>query len=271
MNSTEVVDNQNIPDSTNMTVEILPDSLNKYDVTFKLIVIGDAAVGKSSLTSRAIKNVFNTDYTATVGFEFMNKNVKVNDTTCKLQIWDTCGQEVYRSLIVNFYRNSALAIIVYAIDDRDSFTNLNLWIKELKKHANPDVKVFVIANKADLEENRKVSTEEGKQFVEDNNLHLFLETSAKTGFNSQKIFVEASKLLYLDFVKYKDTGRFRSISTNSISSYGSSYSRNSIMIRFENDKKERERISSKYNKNFVKSGNPSEQIKSDKPVKKSCC
>lgn len=97
-------------------VEILPEDYNNYELSFKLIVIGDSGVGKSCLTMRATKNLFDDQYNATVGFEFFTFNLKLNDTVIKLQIWDTCGQEIYRSLISNFYRNSSLAFMVYSID-----------------------------------------------------------------------------------------------------------------------------------------------------------
>ena len=89
--------------------------IGKYDFSFKMIVIGDAGVGKSCLTNRAAKEIFLSDYSPTVGFEFFSFNVKINNEVVKLQIWDTCGQEIYKSLISNFYRNCSLAIIVYSI------------------------------------------------------------------------------------------------------------------------------------------------------------
>lgn len=97
-------------------VEILPEDYSNYDLSFKIIVIGDSGVGKSCLTMRATKNLFDSNYNATVGFEFFTFNVKINNQVVKLQVWDTCGQEIYRSLIINFYRNASLAIMVYGID-----------------------------------------------------------------------------------------------------------------------------------------------------------
>jgi len=97
-------------------LEVLPDDYPRYDLSFKIIVIGNSGVGKSCLSIKATKNIFENNYLATVGFEFFNFNVKINDKIIKLQIWDTCGQEIYRSLITNFYRNSSLAIIVFEIN-----------------------------------------------------------------------------------------------------------------------------------------------------------
>ena len=184
--------------------EILPDDFLQYDLSFKIIVIGDSGVGKSCLTNRATTNLFEETYTATVGFEFLSFNVKINDKVVKLQIWDTCGQELYRSLITNFYRNSSLAIIVYAINSKDSFDNIEIWLRELRTHSNPDAKVFLIGNKIDLENERKITKEQGENYAKTNKLDLFIESSAKTGFNSKKIFIKAAKMLYDEHLKYKD-------------------------------------------------------------------
>ena len=99
-----------------LKVSLLPEDYSQYDLNFKLIIIGDSGVGKSCLTMKATKNLFENNYSATVGFEFYTFNLKINDVVIKLQIWDTCGQEIYRSLITNFYRNSSLALVVYSID-----------------------------------------------------------------------------------------------------------------------------------------------------------
>ena len=90
-------------------IELLPEDYAQYDISFKIIVIGDSSVGKSCLTTQAVRNNFEEFYTATIGFEFLTFNIRINNNVLKLQIWDTCGQEVYKSLITNFYRNSSLA------------------------------------------------------------------------------------------------------------------------------------------------------------------
>jgi small GTP-binding protein len=188
-------------------IEYLPEDYAQYDLSFKIIVIGDSGVGKSCLTTKAVKNSFEEYYQATVGFEFLTFNLKLNDCIIKLQIWDTCGQEIYRSLISNFYRNSSLAIMLYAIDNLDSFEHTNSWLNELKNQANPDVRIFLVGNKADLEENRKVSKEIAEKYKIDNNLDLFCETSAKTGYNAKSVIVEAAKYLYRDYLNAKNSGK----------------------------------------------------------------
>ena len=97
--------------------EILTEEFNDYDLSFKIIVVGDSGVGKNCLTMKGTKNHFEPYYSPTVGFEFFTFNIKIKGKVIKLQIWDTCGQEIYRSLVTNFYRNSSLAVIVYAINE----------------------------------------------------------------------------------------------------------------------------------------------------------
>ena len=176
----------------------------EYDLTFKIIVLGDSGVGKSCLTIKATQDRFEAIYSPTIGFEFLTYTVQVGDKVIKLQIWDTCGQEVYRSLISSFYRNSSLAILVYSIDDLNSFSNLESWLNELKSQGNVDMNIFLVGNKADLEESRKVTKDEGQTFAEENGIKYFFETSAKTGLNAKEVFTEAAKLLHEQHLKFKD-------------------------------------------------------------------
>ena len=186
-----------------LKVEVLSDDYNQYDLSFKMIVIGDAGVGKSCLTTKAAKGIFDDSYSATVGFEFFAFNMKIDGKVIKLQIWDTCGQEIYRSLISSFYRNASLAMMVYSIDSKVSFTHIETWLKEVKLQSNPDIKIFLIGNKADLDEQREVQLNEAKQFKDENGIHFFSEASAKTGLNAKQVFIEAAKLLYTEHLKYK--------------------------------------------------------------------
>ena len=185
-------------------IELLPEDFAQYDISFKVIVIGDSGVGKSCLTTQAVRQNFEEFYTATVGFEFLTFNMRINNNVLKLQIWDTCGEEVYKSLISNFYRNSSLALILYAIDNSDSFRHAETWLNDLKQQANPNVKIFLVGNKSDLEDKRVITKEEGEKFKEEKNLDKFIETSAKTGENAQEVLLEAAKLLYKDYLKAKN-------------------------------------------------------------------
>ena len=185
-------------------IELLPEDFPQYDLSFKIIVIGNSSVGKSCLTAQAVRNNFIEFYQATVGFEFLTFNLRINSNIIKLQIWDTCGQEIYKSLISNFYRNCSLALIVYAINNRKSYEDAETWLNDLKNQSNPNVKVFLIGNKCDLENERLVSIEEGEKFKNDKKLEKFIETSAKTGTNVKNVMVEAAKILYKDFLKAKE-------------------------------------------------------------------
>ena len=184
-------------------LETLPEDYPQYDLSFKIIFIGDSGVGKSCLTSKAVKNTFEDYYQATVFFEFLTYNLKLNDKVIKMQIWDTCGQEIYKSLITNFYRNSSLAIVTYSIDNRESFQHAENWLNDLRSQANPDVRIFLVGNKADLEEERKVNKEEGEKYKADQNLDYFMETSAKTGYNAKNVLMEAAKVLYRDYLTFE--------------------------------------------------------------------
>ena len=166
------------------------------------------------MSIQATKHEFENNYIATIGFEFFSFNVKFKDKVIRLQIWDTCGQEIYKSLISNFYRNSSLACLLYAIDNKESFNHAEGWLNDLKSQANPDVRIFLVGNKADLEEDRKVSKEEGEKYKEDQHLDLFMETSAKTGYNARNVLVEAAKILYKDYLKFDENNKDNDDSKN---------------------------------------------------------
>ena len=179
----------------NYQIEILDEQEKKYDLNFKIIVIGNIGVGKSCLSLKATKDIFIEEYTSTVGFEFYCFNVKINNKIVKLQIWDTCGQEAYRSLIMNFYRNSSLAIVVYSVEDKNSFNDVNIWLKQVKTYGTSSCKIFLIGNKIDSEY-REVSYEQGLKCKNDFFFDCFMETSAKEGINTRELFVNCATVLY---------------------------------------------------------------------------
>ena len=189
---------------SDLNCQILSDESPTFDLSFKIIVVGDQGVGKSCLAIKASRNYFEDFYSPTVGFEFVSFNVRVQDKIIKLQIWDTCGQEVYRSLISSFFRSASLAIVVYSIDTEDSFNNIEKWLNDIKTQSNPDIKIFLIGNKADLEDKRRLTKEQGEQLCRDHKLAFFMETSAKTGFNVQNVFIQVAKELYLQHEEIKN-------------------------------------------------------------------
>ena len=185
-----------------LSYQLLNEEFTEYDSSFKIIVVGDSGVGKSCLTLRATKNHFEESYSPTVGFEFFTFNIRVKDKNIKLQIWDTCGQEAYRSLITSFYRNSSLAIIVYSIDNLMSYNNIENWLNEIKLQANPQIKTFLIGNKVDLEDQRQIQKADAEQFSTAHRFDYFIETSAKDGLNAQEVFIRAAKELYMAPLEY---------------------------------------------------------------------
>ena len=163
------------------------------DLKFKGIVVGNMSVGKSCLALRATEGMFKENLGSTVPLSICNFNVKINDKKISLQIWDTCGQEKYRALIKGYYTNSSLAIIVYSVTDKDSFDDINVWYKLIKENIS-DCKIFLIANKVDSPD-RIITYEEGNKCRKDFNFDLYMETSAKSGFNSQELFINAANIL----------------------------------------------------------------------------
>ena len=182
-----------------MNIKLIPESQvpNSNDYTnFKIIIIGDSGVGKSSILKRAVKNTFDENYQATVGFEFLLMHFIVNDFKIKLQIWDTCGQEMYRSLVQGFYRNTSLAVLVYDISRMDTYEGLDIWLKDIRSRLDSQVPIFIAGNKYDLENDRKISSKDAQDFSKNRRTKYFTECSAKTGYNVENIFYEVAKYLY---------------------------------------------------------------------------
>lgn len=158
------------------------------DYIFKIVLIGDSGVGKSSLLSRFSRNEFNEDLKATIGVDFSTKYIKSNDKNIKLQIWDTAGQERYRAVANAYYRGAVGALILYDISKRVSFININKWLGEIKNVQNENnLVIFLIGSKCDLYDLRDVSTEEGIEFAKNNEL-FFMETSSKSNHNIELVF-----------------------------------------------------------------------------------
>ena len=201
----DITDEELDKEIESLAIEVIPtpkiDNI-KSDLTFKLIVVGNPNVGKSCLSLQGTTGKFEDSYVATVGFDFYSFFAKIENQLIRLQIWDTCGQEGYRSLVQNFYRGTALAILVYAINDMKSFSDVGTWVKQLKAYSSPDVKMFLVGNKNDLVNERKIQEEEGRKCSRELGFYCFYETSAKTGFNSKEVFIKAVKLLYINYKKH---------------------------------------------------------------------
>ncbi|OXB53262.1 hypothetical protein ASZ78_013618 [Callipepla squamata] len=155
---------------------------------FKLVLLGESAVGKSSLVLRFVKGQFHEYQESTIGAAFLTQSVCLDDTTVKFEIWDTAGQERYHSLAPMYYRGAQAAIVVYDITNQETFARAKTWVKELQRQASPSIVIALAGNKADLASKRMVEYEEAQAYADDNSL-LFMETSAKTAMNVNDLFL----------------------------------------------------------------------------------
>jgi len=161
---------------------------------FKVVLLGESAVGKSSLVLRFVKGQFHEYQESTIGAAFLTQTICIDETTVKFEIWDTAGQERYHSLAPMYYRGAQAAIIVYDITSQDTFVRAKSWVKELQRQASSNIVIALAGNKADLAGKRAVEFEEAQQYADENSL-LFMETSAKTAQNVNEIFLDIAKKL----------------------------------------------------------------------------
>ena len=184
---------------------VLKEELNHYDTLFKLIIIGDTGVGKSCLLLRATRDIFKEEHDVTIGVEFGSFSIKVEDTAVKIQIWDTAGQETFKSVTKVFFKGSHCIFLVYDITKEETFTNLESWLKEIRENATENVQIILVGNMLDLDDKRVVTKERAMEFKSRENLDGFIETSAKQGSNVKELFIRMSKTLYLqDKAKHVD-------------------------------------------------------------------
>lgn len=150
------------------------------ELSVKTVIIGDSGVGKTCLLTRFIRDVFDEGSQPTLGVEFMAKVVATPKRRIELQLWDTAGQELFRSVTRGYYRGALVAYLVYDITSQGSFQSLNRWIDDLKQATPNDVITILIGNKSDMAANRQVSVEEAEEFAKQHNMKYF-EASAKNG------------------------------------------------------------------------------------------
>ena len=154
----------------------------------KLCIIGDSGVGKTCISSRLVDGTFKPDEKSTIGASFVTTNIE----NSKIVIWDTAGQEKYRSMVGMYYRGASGAIIVYDITSKATFSDLDAWHADLMKTATDDIVLCIVGNKCDLESSRQVSYEEGKEFAEKKRA-MFFEVSAMSGKNVTELFTEMTR------------------------------------------------------------------------------
>lgn len=159
--------------------------INPYDYTFKVVLIGNSGVGKSSVLSRYTDDHFSDNYISTIGVDFKIKSLECNNKKINLQIWDTAGQERFRSIVNSYYKGAHGIILVYEVTSQSSFKSLEYWINEVKKYNTSDVPILLLGNKVDLE--REVLKSDAESYASRNNF-LYIETSAKKNTNIDNIF-----------------------------------------------------------------------------------
>ena len=160
----------------------------RYDYLFKVILVGNSGVGKTSMLSRYVDKVFDSNFLMTIGVDFKVRTLDVGGKIVKLQIWDTAGQERFRTITTTYYRGSNGIIVVYDVSNRDSFLNVQQWLSEITRYSPENVTKILIGNKCDLSE-RQVTYDEAKKFADDNNIS-YIETSAKQDINVNLCFTK---------------------------------------------------------------------------------
>ena len=171
---------------------------------YKLIFLGDQGTGKSSILNRFVDDKFDPNYQATIGLDFQSKNVKIDNQDIHLLLYDTAGQEKFRSLIPMYTCDANIIILVYDITRKESFTHIPDWVKDLTNVKLDEVIFGLVGNKIDLEDQRQVTKEEGEKYAQDNNI-IFQEVSAKTGDNFSDLFYK--KIFEQIIIKFRPGGQ----------------------------------------------------------------
>lgn len=155
----------------------------------KLVLLGDTAVGKTCIVQRYVNNDFTDDLNSTIGVSFLMKTVLLGERKVELEIWDTAGQETYRSILPLYYRGAAIVVLVYDITNKESLKQAKWWVRQVKQECDADVVIALVGNKYDLAEQgkRDVTDTEAAKYAESEGF-LHIETSAKTNYNIDKLF-----------------------------------------------------------------------------------
>lgn len=190
--------------------------MTEYDYLFKIIIIGNPGVGKSSLLIQYADHTFDPSYISTIGVDFKFKTLNIDGKIVKAQFFDTAGHERFRSLAGSYYKSAHGIIIMYDITSRDSFLNIDSWIKDAQCYANPETPVIVIGNKTDLDYMREIDTKTAVQWCQNRGLDVY-EVSAKEYYSIETVMSQFIKSIMM---KYIATNRSRGLSISEIKTEG---------------------------------------------------
>ena len=168
-----------------------------FDLKYKIMILGESKVGKTSLIKRYTKDQFGGVYLTTVGMDFQDKIIEIEDKKIRLQIWDTAGQDRFRNVTKSYFQSAKGLIIVYEISDKESFEKINFWMEHIKNNAPEDAKIILVGNKEDLTSERQVSIEDGENKAKNYNIKFF-EACAKDGTNVKELFYYLANEIYQD-------------------------------------------------------------------------
>ena len=160
---------------------------DEYEFIFKVLLLGNSNVVKSSLFLRFVDDIWNDTFVPTIGVDFKIKTFNIDEKKIKMQIWDTAGQERFKNIIASYYRGAHGILLIYDVTDKESFKNLSNWLIEIEKNASKNVLKVLIGNKTDLEEKRVITYNQGKEFADSYGLK-YIETSAKKNLNVNEAF-----------------------------------------------------------------------------------
>ena len=178
------------------------------DLVYKILLLGDSEVGKSCFLMRYADNVFVDNYITTIGLDYKLKYIQLDSgEIIKVQLWDTAGQDRYRTIAKNYYKGSHGILLLYDVTKTNSFENIREWIRDIREEVYEKAIIFLIGNKIDKKEDRKIQTEQGAKLAEEFNLPFF-EASAKSGENVDEIFKALYKKIsevYIELQKERGT------------------------------------------------------------------
>ena len=203
---------------------------------YKIILVGDPGVGKTSILTKFVTNEFQSVYSSTIGVEFKLKDIYVNNNCARLKIWDTCGQEKFRAITRQYFKNSNGVFIVFDLTNKDTIKRLNVWMKDINDNITNDFFVFLIGNKVDIKDRDISISEEAKQFANNKKINYY-EVSAKTGSGIYNVFEKmANKLVSKDKMDKSRDSKINPIKLGNKSLNIDDYNKDRGTILYDDDK-----------------------------------